>query len=242
MDVSWGVVALLGCILVVGAITQSLAGFGIAVVGAPFAVIFAPELMPGAMLVASLPMPLIEVARRWRDADVRVLTWALAGRVLTTPVGVLIVAALSPSAIGVVVGVMVLIAVGASLRAFRVRPGRVPALGAGLLTGVSGTAASIGGPFLALVLQHHRPAQIRATLGAFFMVGASTGITALGLAGELHREDVVVGLAWMPFILGGMLLSIPLRRRMRPHQIRPAVLTVAAVAGVAVILRATLLA
>ncbi len=235
-------VILLGCILVVGAITQSVAGFGLAVVGAPFVVMFAPDLMPGAMLAASLPMPLIEVARRWRDIDLTVLSWALAGRILTTPLGVLVVAVLSPNAVAVVVGVMVLIAVALSIWAFEVKPGRIPALTAGILTGVSGTAAAIGGPFLALVVQHERPARIRATLAGFFVIGATTALAALGLAGELDSTEFVVGLAWTPFVLAGMLLSIPLRRRVRPDQIRPLVLTVAAVAGVTVIVRATLLA
>lgn len=238
MDVAWGVVVVLGCILVVGAITQSVAGFGIAVVGAPFVVMLAPELMPGGMLMASLPLPLVEVARRWREIDARVLSWALAGRLATTPLGVVLVAWLSPNAIGVVVGVMVLIAVSASLWAFEIRPGPAPALAAGVLTGISGTAASIGGPFLGLVLQHERPARLRATLAAFFVVGATTSLCALALVGELGRTELVVGLAWAPFVLVGLLLSVPVRRRVRVDQMRPIVLALAAIAGVTVIVRA----
>lgn len=241
MDLSWGVVVVLGLVLVLGAITQSVAGFGLAVVGAPFVVILAPEHMPAAMLVASIPLPLVEVLRGWRHVDVRVLSWALAGRLATTPVGVAIVVWLSPTAIGVVVGVMVLVAVAASLWAFEVKPGRVPALVAGVITGVSGTAASIGGPFLGLVLQRESPARLRATLASFFVVGATSALTALAIGGQLGREDVVVGLAWWPFVAVGMLLSVPLRRRLRPDQVRPVVLSLATVAGVTVIVRALVL-
>lgn len=240
MDIAWAAVALLGCILVVGAVTQSVAGFGIAVVTAPFVVILAPELMPGAMLLATLPLPLLEVARRWRQIDMRVLSWGLVGRLATTPLGVLLVGRLSPTSIGLVVGIMVLVAVSGSLWAFEVRPGRVPALVAGLITGVSGTAASISGPFLGLVLQHARPAQLRSTMAAFFVVGVTSALVALGVGGQLGRQELVVGVLWAPFVLLGFLLSIPLRRRIRPDQVRQVILVLATVSGVTVIIRSLL--
>lgn len=238
MDVSWGVVVLLGGVLVVGALTQSVAGFGIAVVGAPFVAIIAPDLMPGAMLVASIPLPLIEVAGGWREIDVPVLGWALTGRLLTTPLGVLLVAWLSATSISVLVGVMVLIAVAASLWAIEVKAGPRPALIAGLLTGISGTAASIGGPFMGVVMQRESPARLRSTLALFFVVGATSALAALGIGGQLHREQVLTGLVWAPFVLLGLALSVPVRRRVRADQMRPIVLALAAVAGVTVIVRA----
>lgn len=241
MDPSWTVVLLLGLIVVLGALTQSIAGFGVAVVSAPFVVMLAPELMPGGMLVASLPLPLIELARNWREVDRIALSWALAGRFVTTPLGVAIVAWLSPNSIAVVVGVMVLVAVAGSIWAVDVRARPGPAFTAGVLTGVSGTAASIGGPFLGLVLQHERPQRLRATLAAFFVVGATTSLVALAAVGELTHAQVVAGLVWTPFVLLGLLLSIPGRTRLSPDRMRPVVLTLAAVAGVTVIIRALFL-
>ena len=48
-DTDWVMILLLGLTLMAGAIVQSLVGFGIAVVAAPFVVVFAPDLMPGAI-------------------------------------------------------------------------------------------------------------------------------------------------------------------------------------------------
>ncbi|YAL81867.1 sulfite exporter TauE/SafE family protein [Dermacoccaceae bacterium W4C1] len=240
MDVSWVVVLVLGLVLTLSAITQSVVGFGLAVVGAPFIVLAAPELVPGALLVTSLSLPLVELSRGVRDIDWTVLKWGLSGRVLMTPVGVLLVAWWSTDAIAIFVGLMVLLAVVLSLTPVSITPNRSSALIAGLLTGVSGTAASIGGPFLGLVLQHERPSRIRSTLAVFFVAGASTALTALTIGGQLTWEQVLVGLIWIPFALAGMALSVPLRRSLDPARVRPLVLTLAAAAGVVVLARTLL--
>ena len=87
-----GLVLLLGSAVLVGALVQGSVGFGIVVVAAPFVIWLAPELMPGSMLVCGFVMPLLLLARRWRDVDRGHLAPALAGRLALTPVGVWVVA------------------------------------------------------------------------------------------------------------------------------------------------------
>lgn len=238
--VAWPVVVVLGLVCACGALTQSVVGFGLAVVAAPFVVFLAPDLMPGALLVPSVVLPLVELTKGSRDIDLRSLGWATLGRVLLMPAGVALVAFTSADVIAVVVGVMVLVAVAASVHTFEVRARPTTAFAAGTLTGVTGTAASIGGPFLSLVLQHERPSRIRATLAAFFTIGAALSITALSVAGEMTRQQVTVGLVWVPFLMLGVLASVPVRRRMPPERMRRYVLAVATVAGVSVLVRAVL--
>lgn len=239
-DVGLLTILVLGLVLVVGAVTQSVAGFGLAVVGAPFIVLLAPPLIPGALLVTSVLMPVVELVRRPGEVQRPVLGWALAGRLLTMPLGVWLVAASPTTVIEIVVGGMVLVAVLGSLTRLQVRAEPRTALVAGLLTGISGTAASIGGPFLGLVLQHERPAAVRSTLAGFFVVGSLTSLLGLAVAGQLHVEQVLVGLLWVPFVLVGLVLSVPLRRRIDAGRMRQAVLCMAAVAGVLVLARGLL--
>lgn len=160
---------LLGLAVLVGALVQSSIGFGMAVVAAPFVVVAAPELMPAAVLLTSFSLPVVQLTLGERDIDWRLLGWVLAARLLLTPVGVLAVALLSPSAIAVGVGLLILLVVALSVRTIDIRPTVRGAVVAGAISGVTGTAASIGGPFMALVLQHERPERVRATLAAFFV-------------------------------------------------------------------------
>lgn len=147
-------------------------------------------------------------------------------------------ATLSPNAIAVFVGVLILVVVAVSVTRFDVRLTRRNALFAGAISGVSGTAASIGGPFLALVLQHERPDRIRGSLAAFFLIGSSTALIALGLAGQFHTAQLWAGLTWLPFVAAGYVLARPAKARIHHDRMRRLVLGFCAIASLSVIGRA----
>lgn len=228
----------LGLAVAVGAMVQGSIGFGTAVVAAPFVVVWAPEVMPVAILVTSLALPVIQLVHGPREVLWRPLSWALVGRALLTPVGVWLVAAFSPDLIATLVGILLLLTVWVSVSRIHVAATSTNALVAGGLAGISGTAASIGGPFLAVALQHETPVRVRSTLSWFFLVGSAMGLIGLVLGGQGRSLAVEVGLLWVPFALLGYLASQPVRRLLPAHRLRSAVLTFCVLAGVGVIVRA----
>jgi uncharacterized membrane protein YfcA len=239
-DPSLGLVLLLGTAVLVGAVVQGSVGFGIVVVAAPFVIWAAPELMPGSMLVCGFVMPVMQLSTRWQDIDWTSLRAALAGRLLLTPVGVWVVAVSSPRLIAFLVGVLVLVVALASAYAPAFEPRPRNLFLAGMLTGVSGTSAAVGGPFVAMTLQHDEPARIRATLAAFFTVGSAASLAGLGVAGELTREQLWWGAVFVPFLVAGYVLSGPVVRRLDAGRLRTAMLWFCVVAAVSIILRAAL--
>jgi uncharacterized membrane protein YfcA len=239
-DPSLGLVLLLGAAVLVGALVQGSVGFGIVVVAAPFVVWAAPELMPGSMLVCGFVMPLLQLWTRWQDIDWVSLRAALTGRLLLTPVGVWVVAVSSTRLIALLVGVLVLAVALATAYAPAFEPRPRNLFLAGTVTGVSGTAAAVGGPFVAMTLQHDEPARIRATLAAFFAVGSFVSLVGLSVAGELTREQLWWGAVLVPFLAVGYLLSGPVVRRLDAGLLRTAMLWFCVVASVSVIVRAAL--
>lgn len=240
MTVPLIVLLALGLAVALGAAVQSAVGFGLAVVAAPFVVLAEPALMPGSLLVCGFFLPLWELARHDRDIDVRLLTSAYGMRLLLTPLGAAVVVWSGAREIALIVGVMILLVVAVSLTPLSVRATVPNALGAGAVTGVAGTAASIGGPFFAMVLQHERPERIRSTLAAFFVLGSLTSLTALAIAGELDRTQLTAGVVWVPFLILGVWLGRPLRHVVSRERMRVAVLTFCTVASLVVIARALL--
>ncbi|HNV41036.1 MAG TPA: sulfite exporter TauE/SafE family protein [Ornithinibacter sp.] len=236
----WPLVLGLGLAVLTGGVVQSMVGFGMAVVAAPFVVLLAPDLMPVALLVPALALPLLQLAHAERDVAWRPLGWAVGARTLATPVGVAVVALVSPRAIAALVGVLILLTVALSVRTIELRPTPVNAAAAGAVSGVSGTAAAIGGPFLALVLQHERPERVRSTLAVFFLAGSVLGLVGLRAGGQLTAQQVVVGGLWVPFVLLGYAAAAPLRARIDPDRFRRIVLGFCVVASVVVIGRAVL--
>ncbi|WP_068264950.1 sulfite exporter TauE/SafE family protein [Janibacter limosus] len=227
----------LGLVVAVGAFVQSSIGFGIAVVSAPFVVVLRPDLMPTSMLVCAFILPIVQVASGPREISWRPLGWAVGARLVATPLGVWLVASTSADAIALAVGILILVTVIASVVAVDIRLTRGSAMGAGAISGVSGTAASIGGPFFALVLRHEPPDRLRATLAVFFIAGAMMAIAGLALAGAATWEQIRAGLMWTPYVVIGHLVAGPVRRRLPAVAVRRGVLVFCAVASVSVIAR-----
>lgn len=236
----WTTVVLLGLALTAGSFVQASIGFGMAVVAAPFIVVFAPALMPTALLVTSMSLPVVQLVHAPRQIAWRPLRWALGAQLLLTPAGVALVAVLSPPAIATTVGVLILLTVAASVWAVEVRASARNAALAGAVSGVSATAASISGPFLALVLQHERPERLRATLAVFFLAGSAMAIGGLAFAGEITRGRVLAGVAWVPFVALGYAAAAPMRTHLDRGRLRTAVLWFCVIASLSVIARAVI--
>jgi uncharacterized membrane protein YfcA len=238
LDATFLIIA--GGAVLVGAAVQTGVGLGLGLVAAPVVSLLDPTLMPGSVLITTALLPVLTLSAEWRHIDLRGMSWALAGRLVGTGAGVWVVATLAPRSLAILVGAMVLVAVVLTATAVRVRPTPGTLSFAGLISGVSGTATSIGGPPIALVYQHDPGPRVRSTLGAYFLVGVVVSLAALGLAGQLESRDVAAGAVLLPFVLAGFLLARPLRRVVDGHVLRAALLVVVTASGVVLIVQSLL--
>ncbi|MCW2903454.1 MAG: hypothetical protein JWO67_5719 [Streptosporangiaceae bacterium] len=234
-DLSFLVVA--GLAAALGAIVQGSVGLGLGLVAAPVVTLLFPSLMPGAVLVAAAVLPLLTLVREASFADWRGLRWAFGGRIAGTPLGVWVVVAVPPHAIGIVVGGMVLAAVGVTVLPRGVRRSPRALVAAGVFSGATGTATSIGGPPLALLYQREHGPRIRATLAVFFTIGAVISLLTLAAVGQLPVRQVTAGLALTPFALAGFLVSAPLRRFLDNGRMRGGLLLITAASALVLIVR-----
>lgn len=232
--------ALLAVALFAGATVQGVVGLGIGLLLAPVTGLVEPSLLPSLPIWMALVMPMMTLVRDRGHVDWRGLTWALPARLLGTVLGVLVVLLASTEVIGIAVGVMVLVAVGLSVRTVEVAIAPATLVSAGVISGVTGTATSIGGPPLALLYQHRSPQQVRATLGVYFVAGAGYSLIALTVTGQMPLRDVLVSAVLLPVLVAGYWTSNVVRRRVSPDRIRPALLVVCAASSVALIVRSLL--
>lgn len=238
LDLTFMIIA--GGAVVVGAAVQSSVGLGLGLVAAPIVSMLDPTLMPGAVLITTALLPMLTLGAEWRHIDLRGISWALAGRLAGTIAGVWVVAVLAPRSLAIVVGAMVLVAVLLTVTAVHIRPTPRTLSFAGMVSGITGTATSIGGPPIALVYQHDPGPRVRSTLGAYFLVGVVVSLGALALGGQLESRDVYAGVVLLPFVLVGFLLARPLRRLVDGHVLRTALLVVVTVSGLVLIVQSLL--
>ena len=224
-----------GIAVVLGALVQSGIGLGLGVVAAPVVTLLDPALMPGSMLLAGAILPVLILAREVRHTDWPGVSWALAGRVAGTAVGIWLVTAVPVQALGILVGgaVLAVIAVGSLGR--ELPRNRWTLVGAGVVSGTTGTATSIGGPPVALLYQREHGARVRATLSLFLCVGNSLAIAALAVAGRMTARDVEAGLIFFACAAVGLAAATRFRRFLDAGRIRPAVLVTASVSAIILI-------
>lgn len=224
-----------GLAVFIGAIVQGGVGFGLGLIAAPVLTMLNPGVMPGAIQVVNFTLPLFTLAVEWRKVDWRGLGFALLGRLPGTVIGGFVVVYVSVHTLGVLVGVMVLIAVGLTARALSVPRNGATLATAGFVSGVTGTATGIGGPPIGLVYQSAKGPQIRATLAMFFALSAAQSLAVLAFVNRLPGEALATGAALLVPMIAGFLVSGPLRRYLDGGKVRAAILIVAAVSALVLI-------
>ncbi|QVQ52405.1 sulfite exporter TauE/SafE family protein [Spiractinospora alimapuensis] len=234
------IVLIAGTAVLLGAVVQSGVGLGLGLVAAPVVAFLDPTLLPGALLVPLTVLPLLTVGAEYRFVDWRGLAWAVPARIVGVALGVGVVATVSPQLLAAGVGVMVLIAVVVSLLATSVRATPVSLTVAGVISGTTGTATSIGGPPMALVYQHADASRVRATLSVYFIIGCLMSIVGLWAGGQLPPDQVVTGVFFVPFLVVGFLVARPLRHVLSGNRLRVPLLVVVTVAGVSLLAQALL--
>ncbi|PZF84495.1 sulfite exporter TauE/SafE family protein [Jiangella anatolica] len=232
------VLLVLAVAVFLGAAVQGAIGLGLGLLAAPVATLLAPELMPGTMLWLSMLLPVFSLAREWAHVDWWGLRWAFLGRVPATVLGAWIVSVSSPRLLSVLVGLVILIAVVLTVRTVRLPMRAGVLVGAGAVSGISGTATSIGGPPLALVYQGELGPRVRATLAMYFLIGAGFSLLALAVVGELTMEQTTAALWLAPVLVVGFAAASGLRRFVDGGRLRYAVMVVCALSAVTLIVRA----
>jgi uncharacterized membrane protein YfcA len=235
----WTLTALAVAVFV-GSAMQGAVGLGVGLVVAPVLGLTEPELLPGLALWLAVAYPLLTLTRDWRSADASGLAWALGARLPGTVVGVWLVAITPIKVLSVLVGAMVLVAVALTARSFHVKLTRGSLVGAGFVSGITGTATSIGGPPLAIVYQREETDVLRATLGVYFCVGAAFSLVGLGATGEMTLREFQLFLLLTPMLLLGFLVSGPIRERLDHARVRAALLSVCAAGAAVLIVRSVL--
>jgi hypothetical protein len=218
-----------------GAVVQGSIGFGLNLIAVPAIAAFRPDVLPAAGILLALPMTLGSAVREREHIDPSAVLWTTLGRLPGVGVGAWVVSVLTPGALSVVIGGIVLFAVALSLWAPGIPINRASLASAGLLGGLMGTASSVGGPPIALLYQRVPGPKMRSTLGATFMVGTALSLMALAFFGEVRAVHGRFGLAMVVPVLLGLFASRALHGWVDRGWLRPCVLAFAGLAGLGVV-------
>lgn len=223
-----------------GGVAQSSIGFGAAFTTVPALAVVAPELLPGSMLVAILPMSLVMVVLDRGGIDLAGVVRLTLGRLPGIVAGAIVVATLAPRMLTGVIAVVLLAAVAASSGGWQLEVTANREVAAGFLSGLTGTAAALGGPPLALLYRGRSGTTLRPTLAAVWAVGLVPALGSLTIAGEFTVQQAQAGGLLAVVLLLGLVTGTVLVRTVRDERIRQWVLWWAGLGGLLALVRAVL--
>lgn len=197
-----------------GAVIQTAFGFGMGAVIAPWLLMLNPLYIPGPLMLATLVQCLLMAAKNRHNMDIRGLESAFIGRIPGTVIGIWLLTLVSEEALSICVGVVVLLGVLVSITRLNIKPTRSAMFLASLVSGVFASSTSVGGPPMALVLQHEDAGNIRANLAGYFIFGSIISILAMIAVGHFDWEQLKLSVILMPGTLLGFYLctKLPLKR------------------------------
>lgn len=199
--------ALASLIVFLGALTQSLIGFGLAVVASPLLYIVDPQLVPGPVIAMGFTISLLTLFRERGHLEFNGLQYALIGRVPGGFIGASLLLFAPQPILGLSIAAIVAIAVILSLYKFSLPVNKKTLFGAGVVSGIFGNIAAIGGPPMAILLSGKDASQFRAALSAFFIFSSTIAMVILAITGLLELKHLWLSLMLLPSVLLGYLVA-----------------------------------
>jgi uncharacterized membrane protein YfcA len=229
-------------IVLLAVLTQSVAGFGLALVSMPIltAVVGLRTAAPLVALFALVAELLLLIAFR-RALNVRVVWQLTAASVVGIPLGIVALRQLSEELLLTVLGVVL-----ATYALYGLAGLRLPAAGqpawayaAGFVAGAFGGAYNTSGPPVILYGHARRwpPAEFKGNLQGFFLVNSIIVVAVHLAAGNVTAEVWRLATAAVPAVLGGVALGLRVGPTLAPAAFGRLVLGLLLVLGLWLIVR-----
>ena len=218
-------------VIFVGSYVQTALGFGLAIVAAPILFFLDPLYVPAPITISALTLSLVMAAKHWRSISFSGLKFAILGRIPGTMAGGMLLVWISIEQLALWVGLSVVAAVALSLSNLKLRPKSGLMFSAGFLSGFMGTSTSIGGPPMALLLQHEESEFIRANMSAFFCVSCVMSLAMLVFVDRLDMRHLELFLPLFPATLAGYWLAMKTVRKISKNSLRYSSLLLCALVG-----------
>jgi uncharacterized membrane protein YfcA len=217
---------------------QGVLGLGFAVFSVPILSLLDARLAPVPQLLLTLPLTFSMAYRERHAIEWRAITWVLIGRIPGALLGLWLLMIATPRILDLLIGISVLLGVLVFSTRIQLRRNPFTELAAGIASGVGGLVSAIGGPPLALLYGNEKGETIRANLAAIFALGMLITIGTRLLAGRVKMIEAEAALLMLPGLLGGIAISNRLLGAVEGSALKWSVLTVCALAGAALLLRA----
>jgi uncharacterized membrane protein YfcA len=217
------VLVVMAVVLVAGT-SQTVAGFGFALIAVPcfVAVLDVRDAVALTSLLAVVNSGVL-ARTAWRHVPWATIGPMLAGAVAGMPLGLAVLLFAPEDAIRLAVAGSTIVLAAALALGLRIGDRHTPSeVGVGIVAGVLSTSTGTNGPPVVLYLQgrEHPPLEFRAGLAAFFTVSGLVSLAAFAGTGVVTRDALVLAAYSLPVVAVGSALGHWLAPRIEPAVFR----------------------
>jgi uncharacterized membrane protein YfcA len=222
-------------ITLISAGLQGTVGYGMGLIASPFLILIDSRFIPGPFLFGMLIFATLMAFRERKSIDVSGLKWVVTGRIPGSIIGAAVLSTLPRENYIIIFGLLIILASLMGFAGFSIPANKPYIFIAGVVSGIMGTLASIGGPPVALIFQKESGPRLRAMLSSFFLIGMLISIASLAAYGQFGVTEVKLGMLLLPGTLLGLYSSSRFAIRLDRGYTRNAVLLLSMISGLFVV-------
>jgi len=224
-------------VVALAALVQGVVGIGFNVVAVPTLLLINPLLAPVPSLLLAVPLTIWQLLRERGSIDWSGVGWILLGRLPGGLIGLGLLFILSSRVLDLMVALIVLMAVVAVGSGTALRRNRATEFGAGVVSGVTGIVAAIGGPPLGILYRDTPGPLMRSTVAVVFSVGLTISLVLRAAGGQMVATDLRLALLLLPGMVIGFAVSGRIKDKIEGPWIRHGILAVSSLASGALLIR-----
>lgn len=224
-------------VVLAGSCLQGVAGYGIGTLAAPLLFLISPAFIPAPLTLNAGVLTVLMLVRNRTSLQVREVRYAIGGGLVGAVLAGFTLLLISARGFELIFGALILLAVGLSVAGLKPQLNPRNSVIAGTASAYMGTITAVGGPPIAMIYQNEKGPLVRANMSAFFLFANVFVLATLVLSGYLGVPELWLFVATMPGVFIGFWLSAGLVNRLPFEALRPIILGIAAVAGLAALIR-----
>jgi len=214
-------------ILIVSSILQRVTGVSVGMIIVPFLALISYSLIPVPIVFASLTLTVMMATQGREHIDFKGSIKIIIGMIAGIFASIFMLSQIKFEHLGLIFGLFILVSVLISLKVKSFKLKNSTIYFGGLMAGIMGTMAAVGGQILALIYQNHPLPTIKATLAFLYTIFSIVMLIIFYFYNQFSYSQFISGLLLMPGFIIGFFISPLFTKYFNPIYSKTVVLSTA---------------
>lgn len=224
-------------IIIVSSVLQMATGVSVGMIIVPFLAMVSYTLVPVPIVFASLTLTIMMAYKGRIHIDMANTKDVSLGMLAGIFLSIFILNKIEFDHLGLIFGIFILISVFISLKVKELKLGKTINYTGGLIAGIMGTMAAVGGQILALIFQNHKIESIKSTLAFLYTLFSITMLCIFYYFDKFSYSQMISGFYLMPGFVIGFFIAPIFSKYFNPKYSKTIVLSMASIGAMILIFK-----